>query len=87
MDTNALRGFVEAVDGDISRLSGLGNAAVAPRGDALRASWGKLVSFMALGPAPEVRTCPKCGREGMREATLCGYCWEKLPKLEPLAAQ
>ncbi|HEX9052212.1 MAG TPA: hypothetical protein VF841_16910 [Anaeromyxobacter sp.] len=41
-------------------------------------SWAKLVGFLALGPAPELRACPHCGAMGMRDATLCGYCWKKL---------
>ncbi len=52
---------------------------------ALRTSWERLVTWLALGPAPQLRDCPKCGRSGMRDATLCGYCWEKLPELAPLA--
>lgn len=27
---------------------------------------------------PPRRPCPKCGREGNAEATLCGYCWARL---------
>ena len=34
-----------------------------------------------LGPIPEVRDCPHCGRVGMRAATVCGHCWKKLPPL------
>lgn len=83
MDTNALRVLVEAVDHAMPRLPGPVGAAQAPRDGALRASWGKLVEFLALGPAPEMRDCPHCGRSGMRAATRCGYCWEKLPSLAP----
>jgi hypothetical protein len=46
--------------------------------DAVRSSWAVLVHLLALGPAPELRECPKCHHIGMRAATLCGYCWTKL---------
>jgi hypothetical protein len=46
--------------------------------DGLLASFADLVEQLALGPEPEVRECPVCGRPGMRAATLCGYCWTKL---------
>jgi hypothetical protein len=87
MDTDALRVFVEAVDREISGLlPGQSDAAQPHQFQALRTSWGELVDWLALGPAPQLRTCPKCGHSGMRDATLCGYCWEKLPTLAPLAA-
>lgn len=47
----------------------------------LLAPWADLVAQLALGPEPEVRECPFCKHIGMRAATLCGYCWNKL---EPL---
>jgi hypothetical protein len=37
--------------------------------------WAALVAALALGPAPELRDCPSCGKAGMRAATRCGYCW------------
>lgn len=51
--------------------------------DQLRRSWAQLVEVLALGPAPETRECPICGHTGMRAATRCGNCWNKL---SPLAA-
>lgn len=27
---------------------------------------------------PPKRACPRCGRPGNAQATLCGYCWEHL---------
>jgi hypothetical protein len=44
----------------------------------LLASFSDLVEQLALGPEPEVRRCPVCQHIGMREATVCGYCWTKL---------
>ena len=40
--------------------------------------WAELVAQLALGPEPEVRECPTCKSVGIREATLCGFCWTKL---------
>lgn len=48
----------------------------------LGASVAALVKLIGLGPAPELRDCPSCGRSGMRNATLCGYCWTKLAPVE-----
>ncbi len=44
----------------------------------LQVAWSQLVGALALGPAARMRGCPHCGNEGMREATLCGFCWKKL---------
>ena len=46
--------------------------------DALQTAWRDLVERLALGPAPELRTCPTCGQIVMRAATLCGHCWHRL---------
>jgi hypothetical protein len=43
----------------------------------LGSDWKKLRSALALGRVPD-RVCPRCGRLGMHEATLCGHCWKKL---------
>jgi hypothetical protein len=83
--TNAdgLRPIVEALDREMSRLVAPGNAEADTT--ALRAAWAKLVAFLALGPAPQLRECPYCGSTGMRDARLCGVCWRKLEPLPPLA--
>ena len=65
----ALRSLVAAVERELVLL-------VAP--EALRGRWDELVSVLALGPAPELRTCPKCNELGMRAATRCGRCWSPL---------
>ena len=46
-------------------------------GAALRAAWARLVAALALGPEPETRSCPHCGRTIMRDATRCLHCWAK----------
>ena len=65
----AVRSLVAAVERELALL-------VAP--EALRGRWDELVSVLALGPAPELRTCPKCNELGMRAATRCGRCWSPL---------
>jgi hypothetical protein len=45
---------------------------------ALREPWDQVRAALALGPRPERRDCPFCGRPGMRAATRCGYCWRAL---------
>lgn len=84
MRTDGLRPLVEELDVEMSRLAARGNAG----GDtvALLASWGKLIEYLALGPAPELRTCPFCGGTGMRAATVCGHCWKKLEPPAPVVS-
>ena len=67
--TDGIRAAVDTVDREMALLKDK---------DALRASWGALVTELALGPAPEYRKCPHCGGTGMRAATRCSTCWEKL---------
>ncbi len=45
----------------------------------LTKAWGSLVTHLAILPKPDTRSCPKCSREIMRAATMCGHCWTKLP--------
>jgi hypothetical protein len=68
-----IRALVDAVERDVSRLR-------ADHGDASAAlvhSWAALVDWLALGPTPQVRGCPRCGSTVMLEATTCGYCWAR----------
>jgi hypothetical protein len=46
--------------------------------DVLGRSWTQLVGLLALGPEPELRVCPRCKSQGMKDATRCGYCWQAL---------
>ncbi len=78
MVQDGLRAFVEGVEHDVALLSRSAPAQDPASVTRLVRSWGRLVDFLALGPAPELRTCPHCGEVGMRAATLCGYCWRKL---------
>lgn len=47
-------------------------------GEARPAHWQDLVDLLALGPEPELRSCPACGRRVMRAARRCGFCWGAL---------
>jgi hypothetical protein len=82
---DGLRTFVDAVGRDVVSVSQGGSSQGSASVAKLVGSWTKLVDFLALGPAPELRECPHCGAVGMRAATLCGYCWKKLvpPGTEP----
>jgi hypothetical protein len=74
-----LRGIAAKIDTDLSRISGqaaTGELRVAISD--LLEDWTGLISVLDLGPQPELRKCPVCSRFGMRDATLCGYCWTSL---------
>lgn len=88
MTGDGLRAFVEGVERDVALVARSASAQEAPDVARLVASWGRLVDFLALGPAPELRACPHCGAIGMRAATRCGGCWRKLvpPGTEAAAA-
>jgi hypothetical protein len=53
----------------------------------LLSRWAELLDQLALGPAPDVRSCPVCGHVGMSAATLCGYCWARLSPIPRRAAR
>ena len=73
MDLVMMQSAVEQVDHEVAALSG-GMSGV----PALRTAWARLVTVLDLGPRRAMRDCPRCGKAGMREATLCGYCWLRL---------
>lgn len=77
-----LRTVVAAVEREISQLPPTSDGK--PQSDELRASWDALVKLMALGPAPETRSCPVCSGTGMRNASRCAHCWAKLEPLAPI---
>lgn len=52
--------------------------ASAEDGKALESAWNALSLHLAVGPAPDTRDCPTCGKTIMTAATVCGYCWTKL---------
>lgn len=70
-----LRSTLAKIDHELAQLPGHGGAA-------LIASFADLVGTLDLGPEPETRVCPVCGRVGMRAATHCGHCWTKLSPID-----
>jgi hypothetical protein len=83
MVRDGLRAFVDAVGEDVAQVSGRTSPQDSTGVAHLVGSWAKLVDFLALGPAPELRVCPHCGAIGMRAATRCGGCWKKLVPPDP----
>ena len=83
MDLTKLQGAVDQVDREIAVLGHGANVAAS----AVGLAWSRLVTILALEPPRATRTCPRCGEPGMRDATVCGYCWLKLvPPAEQSAA-
>lgn len=76
--TDEIRAAVDAMSREVALLGARARPGEGKDLDALRTSWGAVVDGLALGPAPEYRKCPHCGSTGMRAATRCGTCWEKL---------
>lgn len=76
-----LRSIVSRVDRAMSSVLPRPGAVQGAPLDDLLEPWAELVEALALGPEPELRDCPVCGRSGMRAATRCGYCWAKLVPL------
>jgi hypothetical protein len=74
MDPGRLRGAIDQVDREITVLGQGVPGGASP----LRTAWSSLVTLLAIEPAHAMRDCPRCGQPGMRDATLCGYCWLKL---------
>ncbi len=74
MDLENLRIAVDGVDREIADLSRDNSQ----RPSALQGAWSQLVGILALEPQRATRSCPRCGKLGMLDATLCGYCWLKL---------
>lgn len=74
-----LRATVATIQEAIARLpEATTNVDGSAPADALRAAWVDLVAQLALGPEPPLRECPHCGHSGIRAATLCSNCWQKL---------
>jgi hypothetical protein len=86
-DLERLRTLVTAVGAEVAHVPG-----TAPQSDipgprtALDTTWSALVDTLDLGATPVMRECPECGRQGMADATRCGFCWISLPALTKSAA-
>ena len=74
----ALRPVVAMVESDVARLEAQHNLeGYVQAAGQLAASWHSLVSYLALGTAPETRACPHCGYRILVQATRCVQCWKQ----------
>ena len=78
-----LRALVQSVDKEITAAFSRDAAAQAPR---LAHAWQRLVSGLALHPAPELRRCPFCARRVPSIATRCRYCLKSSDATLPAGA-
>jgi hypothetical protein len=75
----SLRIIVSDIDHELACLGRQASAAEHRSAvEALTVSWTRMTALLALGTAPELRQCPRCGSSGMRAATRCGSCWASL---------
>jgi hypothetical protein len=72
-----IRELVEKVTADIQSVEQHASSGQRVFLARLGSHWKELRSTLALGRVPD-RVCPRCGRLGMHEATLCGHCWKRL---------
>lgn len=89
-DRAGVRAVMTTIDQQILQLAKLSLTGPGQQNgsvDQLRRSWAQLVNLIALGPAPQVRSCPVCKHIGMRAATRCGYCWTTLEQLTATTAE
>ena len=86
-DRALLRRAVHAVEQQLSALPGHStlDAYRAAAAD-LAVSWAALCKLLALGEAAPLHECPRCHHLGMSTATLCGYCWLRLPLLSAMTS-
>lgn len=73
-----LRAAVASVAHEMNELVNRGTTAGDAATTRLLTSWRELLEKLDLGPPPQLRSCPVCGRAGMRAATRCGHCWSRL---------
>lgn len=77
---DALRALVVTIERELGSLD-----RPVPEGggvDPLKAAWADLVAKLDLGVAAVSRACPNCKRLSREAATVCFYCWSKLPAVE-----
>ena len=78
MNQTRTRQLLQDVQSEIKHLQGVETAPVIDW-TILTGAIDGLGDHLALGPEPETRACPVCGKLGRRNATVCGYCWAKTP--------
>jgi hypothetical protein len=77
-----LRTTLASMELEIARLGAPGGEGASAQ-QRLAAQLAELAKTLDLGPEPALRGCPSCGKAGLRIATRCGHCWNRL---EPLGA-
>ncbi len=80
MNNTELRALMARMQEQVTRSA---EGASAENGKALEGAWANLSQHLAVGPAPDTRDCPACGKTVMTAATVCGYCWTKLSGSHP----
>lgn len=82
MEKTEHRQLVSVIETELSKLpsDNVQQSSAIVNGRLLKESFARLVALLALGPEPETRLCPHCGRPGMKAATICGYCWKSTPQ-------
>jgi hypothetical protein len=86
-DLERLRTLVAAVGAEVTHAQLIDPKLETPGPwTALNSAWSSLVNMLDMGTTPKMRGCPECGRQGMSEATRCGYCWAMLPALKTRSA-
>ncbi|HKY34477.1 MAG TPA: hypothetical protein VJN18_00945 [Polyangiaceae bacterium] len=79
-----LRTLAASVERHVSELNA-GDGSVGAKG--LDIAWRALSNALALGPEPELRSCPHCSRRIPCEATRCRYCMAHSARLVAGEAQ
>lgn len=81
MNNTKKRELIAIVDSELGKFGDSEPAsAMGVNARLLKSSFAALVDLLALGPEPETRSCPHCGRRGIKAATICGYCWKPTPQ-------
>jgi hypothetical protein len=82
MNQDEIRTLLGTLDTQIAGVTALASTDDGREQSAkLASTFAALVRQLDLGEAPERRTCPHCGKSGMRKASICGFCWTKLAPL------
>jgi len=75
LEHDRLLALVATIEAELTRLG----PTVGTELDGMRAAWTELAAALDLEPAVASRACPSCKRLSRTAATLCAYCWRKLP--------
>lgn len=74
-----MRVLMREIEGDLNAgLGELTSPEQNTRWSRMQGAWAKLAAILDLGPEPETRACPTCGKPTRVDARRCGYCWRSL---------